>query len=60
MKADHHPRINIPDNLAARCDGPGQFERFDKLFRAVIAVPKAAINKEEAKEKRRKKRDKKR
>jgi hypothetical protein len=35
--------------LAEKCDGPNQFENFDKLFRAVIAVPKAAINKEEAK-----------
>lgn len=38
--------------LAEKCDGPNQFENFDKLFRAVIAVPKAAIDKEEAKWKR--------
>lgn len=44
--------ITIPDDLAARCDGPNQFENFDKLFRAVIAVPKSAILKEEAKWKR--------
>ncbi len=35
--------------LAAKCDGPNQFENFDRLFRAVIAVPKAAIDKEEEK-----------
>ena len=38
--------------LAEKCDGPNQFENFDKLFRAVIAVPKAAIDKEAAKYKR--------
>ena len=26
------------------------FEKFDRLFRAVVAVPKAAVEKEEAKE----------
>ena len=26
------------------------FERFDRLFRAVVAVPKSAVEKEEAKE----------
>jgi hypothetical protein len=35
--------------VAAKCGGPNQFEHFDRLFRAVIAVPKAAIDKEEAK-----------
>jgi len=61
MKPDHHPgQINIPDELAARCDGPDQFERFDQLFRAVISVPKSAIDREEAKEKRQKARAKKR
>ena len=39
-------------------DGPRQFERFDQLFRAVISVPKSAIDKEEAKWKRQKKRAK--
>ena len=57
MKSAHHPgEINIPDELAARCDGPNQFERFDQLFRAVISVTKAAIDKEQANEKRQKKR----
>ncbi len=48
--------------LAEKCDGPDQFNRFDKLFRAVIAVPKTAIDKEEAgwkKERAREKRAKK-
>ena len=51
MKIESSP-ITIPPDLAAKCDGPNQFENFDKLFRAVIAVPKAAIDKEEAKWKR--------
>jgi hypothetical protein len=33
-------------------DKPTEFERFDALFCAVIAVPKATIDKEEAKWKR--------
>lgn len=44
--------ITIPDDLASRCDGPDQLEKFDKFFRAVIAVPKSEIDKQEAKWKR--------
>jgi hypothetical protein len=49
--------------LAEKCDGHDQFANFDNLFRAMIAVPKAAIDKEETKWKReraKKKRTKKR
>jgi hypothetical protein len=49
--ADSRP-IAIPPEIAAKCAGPGQFERFDKLFRSVIAVPKTTIDKEEKKWKR--------
>ena len=35
------------------------FEKLDRLFRAVVVVPKAAVDREEAKQKRRKKRAKK-
>ena len=35
--------------LATKCDSPTAFQDFDRLFRAVIAVPKAAVDKEEAK-----------
>lgn len=35
------------------------FGRFDRLFRSIITVPKSAVTKEEAKQKRRKKRAKK-
>jgi hypothetical protein len=44
--------IVISDELAAKCNGPDQFSRFDQLFRSMIAVPKSAINKEEKKWKR--------
>lgn len=51
MNSEPKP-ISIPPEIAERCDGPNQFEKFDQLFRTVIAVPKSAILKEEAKWKR--------
>jgi len=47
MKSANAPAIKISDELAAKCDGPNQFDRFDALFRAVIAVPKKTIEKRE-------------
>ena len=44
--------IVIPADIAARCDGSDQFEKFDKLVSALVTVPKSAINKEEKKWKR--------
>jgi len=44
----------ITDELKAKCDADNQFERFDRVLRQVVSVPKAAIDKEEAKFKRRK------
>jgi len=35
-------QIKITKELEAKCDAPNQFERFDKLFRAVIKVPSSA------------------
>ncbi len=35
------------------------FQKMDRLFRTVVAVPKTAVDREEAKQKRRKKRAKK-
>jgi len=43
------------EELKAKCNADDQFDRFDRVFRAVISVPKAAMLKEEAKQKRRKK-----
>jgi hypothetical protein len=62
MKSGHSVPLAIPPEIAAKCDGPNQFENFDRLFRTVIAAPKSAIDKAEAKWKRaraRKKRAKK-
>jgi hypothetical protein len=49
--------IVIPEDIAAKCDGPNQFENFDRLFRSVIAVPKTAIDKEEGKWKRKRRKE---
>ena len=45
-------------DLNARCEGPGQFERFDRAFRASLTVSKEALLKEEARLKRAKERKK--
>jgi hypothetical protein len=44
--------------LAARCDGQNQFEKFDQSFRASLTVSKVALLKEEARLKRAKERKK--
>ena len=38
--------------LNARCDGPDQFQRFDRGVRASLSVSKEAVLKEEARQKR--------
>src|SRR5947209_7073132 len=38
--------------LSARCDGPNQFENFDRAFRKSLTVSKEALLKEEARLKR--------
>jgi hypothetical protein len=38
--------------IAARCDGPDQFENFDRAFRHSLTIPKEAVLKEEARLKR--------
>ena len=48
----------IPDDIAAKCDGPDQSERFDRGVRAFLAVPKLAVLRSEAKAKGRKKKAK--
>lgn len=53
MKSTEGTRpIDIPPEIAAKCDVPNQFENFDRLFRSVISVPKATIDKAEQKWKR--------
>ena len=34
--------------IAARCEGPNQFDNFDRMFRHSLAIPKEAVLKEEA------------
>jgi hypothetical protein len=61
MKSAHCSEpILIPEDIAARCDRPDQFDRFDKLFRGVISVPKSEVEKAEAKWQRTRKRQSKR
>ena len=38
--------------LNARCDGPGQFDKFDRGVRASLSVSKEAVLKEETRLKR--------
>jgi hypothetical protein len=54
MKSVPHsrPPIDIPPEIAAKCDGPNQAARFDHMVRTLIAVPKAEIDKRDAKWKR--------
>jgi hypothetical protein len=52
MKPAEPACIAIPPDIAAKCDGPDQLEKFDRLFRGMIAVPKEALVKEEAEWKR--------
>jgi hypothetical protein len=47
--------MEITPEIAAKCNGPDQFEKFDRLFRKVIAHPKPAAPKAEAPRKARKK-----
>jgi hypothetical protein len=42
----------ITEELKSKCDADNQFGRFDRVFRQVVSVPKAAIDKEDAKQKR--------
>lgn len=51
-KASMKSQAETLAELNARCDGPNQFEKFDKAFRASLTVPKAALLKEEARIKR--------
>ena len=50
--------ITIPEDIAAKCDAPDQFENFDRGVRLFLSVPKSAVLKDEAKTKRRKERAK--
>jgi len=51
MKPMQQP-IAISSETIAKCNAPDQFQNFDRMFRSVIAVPKAVVEKAEAKWKR--------
>jgi hypothetical protein len=56
MKPDPETQARIQAEtiaaIAARCEGPNQFENFDRAFRHSLTIPKEAIVKEEARLKR--------
>jgi hypothetical protein len=53
MKPESETQARIQaETIAARCEGPNQFENFDRAFRHSLTIPKEAIVKEEARLKR--------
>jgi hypothetical protein len=60
MKATTETQTKIIADLSGRCEGPDQFDKFDRAFRASLTVSKEALLKEEARLKRAKERKKKR
>ena len=52
MKAAEKSQAETLAELNARCEGPNQFENFDRAFRTSLTVPKNALLKEEARQKR--------
>jgi hypothetical protein len=52
MKTDPDQRAKTISDLALRCEGPNQFENFDRTFRRSLTVPKEAVLKEDARWKR--------
>jgi len=50
MKETHtHKPISIPPDIPSRCVGPGQADKMDRLFRAVLTVPHSAVLQDTAK-----------
>ena len=56
MKTDPETQARIQAEtiaaISARCDGPNQFENFDRAFRHSLTLSKDAVVKEEARLKR--------
>jgi hypothetical protein len=52
MKSDPESQAKTIAEIAARCEGPNQFDNFDRAFRHSLTVPKEAVLKEEARLKR--------
>ena len=47
MKNEPETQARTIADLSARCDGPDQFQNFDRAFRHSLTIPKAAVVKEE-------------
>jgi hypothetical protein len=52
MKVDPELQAKTVADLSRRCDGPDQFEKLDRAFRATLTVSKIAVEKEESRLKR--------
>jgi hypothetical protein len=52
MRTDSETQARTIAEIAARCDGPNQFDSFDSMFRHALTIPKAAVIKEETRRKR--------
>lgn len=48
MKTDAETQARTIAEIAVRCEGPNQFENFDRAFRHSLTIPKEAVLKEEA------------
>jgi hypothetical protein len=51
MKVPDDIREKTIAELAARCEGPGQFQSFDRAFRHSLTLSKDAVLKEETRQK---------
>ena len=47
MSTDADTQAKTIADIAARCDGPDQFQNFDRAFRHSLTVSKEAVVKEE-------------
>jgi len=52
MKIDPKQQAETIAELAARCEGRDQFQKFDNAFRSCLSVPKEAVLKEDVRWKR--------
>ena len=52
MKQKSDVQADAITRLSAQCEGPDQFENFDRGVRASLSVPKEVVMKEEARQKR--------
>jgi len=46
-KARPSPLMEVTPEIAARCNGPDQFEKFDRLATSFLTTPKVTLLKED-------------